>query len=470
MLGYYSKRIAHSLRDWYHCRVRWRGMPQARLIGELSLGNWGGCQLFIEDINGDGAAELLWLQSAGIFKSRVFADVPGEHQEYFRTLGQDFFCLTATRQSGEILWQIGEPYAGDHPYLSHAPERMVRCADVDGDGRKEVLVLDGSDQLLVLDGVSGRQKASVRLPADNFSVVECGRTGPNPDDVRILVGVMDRGYPPHSYGNPWLFLDGSLQTVHQADYLGAGHQVAIADVDGDGADEFLIGYQLVDHLGQVLWTLDHWRDRPIEPAQQHVDHVETCRIDGQWHAAVAGGDRQYWIDSSGQTIWSHPLPHPQFCLIGRSGSGTRVFVFNQRDQMNAFDLAGTETWRGLLPENWPVRRPPLAFSGRPIHSNEPATLLKAEGDGQVDLILYKEGGWPFVVDFQGRPVCTLPVTENVRRPTATIPYRRINDIGLSFEGNAFDLDGDGLPEVLIHDRSHLWVYHLDGELFERCPP
>jgi len=470
MIRRIAKRMTRRLRckgqrinDWYRWRYGWRSLPRAEMVREVCLGDWGGCQLFVEDINNDGVPELLWLQSVGMFKSRLYQQPSGAPGKYLQSCNQDLFCLTATTQTGEILWQIGRPDAHEHPYLSHSPECMVTCADVDGDGKCEILVLDGCDGLLLLDGDSGEVKARTQLPQDNFSIVRCGRTGPNANDIAILVGVTDGGYWPHAYGNPWLFLDSSLNIVHQGDYLGAGHDVAIMDVNGDGVDEFLIGYQLVDHRGKVIWTVDEWRDRSINPQEQHVDHVETCWIEGQWFAAIAGSDRLYWVNSSGHVVWSRRLPHPQFCLIGRHSGNHSIFVLNQREVMNCFDIKGNEVWRGLLPESWPMGRPQAALgSTRPIHTNDPATLISANHEKGNDLILYKEGGWPYVVDFRGKPVCALPYTPNARRPKASPQVRRINDIGLSFEGCAHDLDGDGIPELLIHDRGHLWIYSLEG--------
>lgn len=454
-------RLRVRLGDWYRWHVTWRTIPRAWLVREIALHDWGGCQLFIHDINNDGKPEFLWLQSTGIFKSRLYSQDNSVNSKLLSAHGQGLFCLTATDQSGTILWQVGQPYVGSDPYLSHAPEKMVCCYDVDGDGRTEVLALNGEDALLILDGCTGSIKNSAHLPADNFAVVACGKSGPGSGDVVVLVGVMADAYPPHNYANPWLFLDSTLHVIHHGEYLGAGHHVAIFDANGDGCDEFLIGYQLVDSHGKVVWTVDQWKGKPINPIEQHVDHVEICWIGDRWFAALAGSDKQYWIDSTGRTLWAHKLPHPQFCVVGHSESGLRIFVINQRESMHCFDMSGNEVWRGLLPENWPMGRPSGTFEPRPIHCGVPASILRTGDRILGDLIVYKEGGWPYAVNFYGQPILTFPFTERARKPNFHWPFGRINDVGLAFEAETCDLDGDSRDEIVIYDRQYAWLYRLN---------
>lgn len=453
-----KKQLELAIQDWYQSTFAWRHIPRANLIREFSLEEWGGCQLFVRDINNDGLPEFLWLQSLGIYKSRVFLGTNAVVDRFLSAHGQDVFCLTATDLSGNVLWQIGSPYSGNTPYLSHATEQMVAVADVDADGKTEVLALNGSDELWLLDGESGSVKNRKRLPADNFATVKTGVAAAEIGERVILVGVSDVGYPPYQYANPWLFLDSSLNILSVREFLGAGHQVAVLDADRDGQDEFFIGYQLVDTDGAVIWTVDQWRNRTIDPVDQHVDTVETCWIDGKWYAAVAGSDQQYWVDSNGNTLWSHRLPHPQYCVIGRNGSSIQVFVLNQRKGMNCFDVDGNELWRGFLPEHWPQGRPPGASVSRPIHCNVPALSIKCKLDPERIQLLYKEGGWPYVADFYGNPTLVLPYGTQYRQPRHRTPARRLNDVGLAYEAEVCDLDNDGFDEIVVYNRQHVWIF------------
>ncbi|MBN2549565.1 MAG: hypothetical protein JXB15_10435, partial [Anaerolineales bacterium] len=210
-----------KIQDWYQSNFTWRHIRRARLVREINLQDWGGCQLFIDDINNDGFPEFLWLQSLGIYKSQLFLNKAPTIDHFLTTHGQDIFCLTATDQSGRILWQIGSPYSGPIPYLSHATEHMVTAADVDADGCIEVLSFNGSDELWMLDGISGQKKKVIQLPADNFATVKTGLRVLETGERIILVGVSDISYPPYQYANPWLFLDSSLNILYTKEFISA---------------------------------------------------------------------------------------------------------------------------------------------------------------------------------------------------------------------------------------------------------
>lgn len=460
MISEQISRAKIRLGDWYRWNFEWRNIPQAILVDEIPTGDWGGCQLFIHDINNDGKPEFLWLQSCGIFKSKLYLNGNNARSEYLSQYGQDHFCLTATSPSGELFWQIGKPYSGSAPYLSHATERMITCCDLDGDGKIEVITFNGSDELLVLDGISGSIKDSMRLPADNFAIVKFGRTGTGAGDLHLLVGVMADAYPPYSYANPWLFFDPQLDLVHEGEYIGSGHQIIPFDPDQDGQDEFLIGYQFVDTDGQVIWTLDDWSEKSILPIEQHVDHAEIYWSDRKWFAALSGSDEQYWIDSSGKTIWKRKLPHPQYCILGHEAGELRIFVINQREGMSCFDAKGEEIWQGIIPENWPKGRPRNAFHPRPIHVTIPAdkvTLIQGDSSAK-ELILYKEGGWPYVINFRGQPVYRFTPGDLCKIQSLDTPITRINNLGLSYEAEVYDVNGDGRQEVIIYNREFASIY------------
>jgi len=434
-----------------------RAVPEAALLREIQLGNWGG-RLFVEDINNDGLKEFLWLQTAGMFKSKIYDQSQGV-KNYFDIVGRDIFCLTATDQHGDILWQTGAPYSGEYAYLSHAAEHMLAFGDINNDGYKEILVFDESSHLLVLSPLDGAIIKKIQLPADNFSIVHYIQEAEDASSFKILLGVTDRGYPPHPYGNPRLIMNNQFEVISSKDYRGAGHYISVDDVNRDERPEVLMGYQLVDLEGETIWIVDYWKGRDIDPRKQHVDHVATLWLDGQWFAAIAGSDRLYFVNSQGKTLWSKYLPHPQFCLIGSYQGEKRIFVLNQREIMNSIRLDGTEVWRGILPENWPMGKPKCSNPARPIHMDDPAALIPGKA-GEDDYILYKEGGWPYLIDFNGQITKKFPHTSNIPAKNPALPFHRINDIGLSYEAESADINNDGKPEVLIYNREYLWIYTL----------
>ena len=439
----------------------WSNVPEALLTKEIHLKNFGGCKLFIEDINQDGNKEFLWLQSAGMFKSEIYNNFPNV-KKYLDEIEQQYvFCLTATDQEGNIIWQSGKPYEGENPYLTHAPEQLLKTGDVNGDGINEILVFDALDNLLIINPINGETIKSIKLPYDNFSIVYYVKTGSGPEDFVILVGVMDRAYSPHPYANPWIIIDSNFQIISCKDYKGAGHNVIIADFNDDSEVEMLIGYQLVNTKGDVLWTIDYWDGEEIDSLEQHADNMQAHKVDNKWFVTISGSDKQYYINSEGKTLWVKTLPHPQFSLIGNYHDESRIFVANQREIMNAFTLDGREVWKGLLPEHWPLGKPVLIKSQRPIHINDPMNLIPSDNIYQEsDLILYKEGGWPYIIDFNGKILFKLPMPLAAQKNDCKIYFRRINDIGLSYDGEVVDVDNNNDNEILIYDRSYLWIYKL----------
>jgi len=454
----YLRKIFTKVKDYYRYHVEWINKPKAKLVIEFDTKDWGGCQLFVGDINNDGEKEFLWLQSLGIFKSRLFDNINPIMDKNILKHGSNTFCLTATDKNGNVLWQIGHPYEGKKPYISHATEQMVEIADVDGNGEIEVLVLNSCDELLMLQASTGRIKNRVKLPLDNFATIVTGIVNPTTSERIILVGVSDKSYTPYSYANPWLILDSSLNILSTNEYKGAGHNVAVLDADRDDQDEFIIGYQLVDTSGDVIWTLDEWLNKEINPQQQHADFIDKIFDDDEWFAAIAGSDKQYWVNSKGKTIWSKQLVHPQFCVIGEDNMSKRIFVFNQRHNMQCFDQMGFLLWEGLLPENWPKGRPPGAYISRPIHCNIPA--IKIDIKLENNLLIYKEGGWPYITDFYGNIKIIIPFSGKYKQPKYITSWKRLNDIGLSYEVEISDLDNDGCGEIIVYNREHVWIYQL----------
>ena len=429
------------------------------LVAERSLAPYGGIPLPV-DLDGDGASEVLWLQSPGLFHSDVFDCPPWKGR--FTDEERDHFCLTATDGQGAVRWQIGEPWTGERPFVSHSAERALDCADIDGDGVLEV-VCARRDELLVIDAETGAIKQARKAPADNAQIVRVARTGPAPTDWTILLKNAEKAYGPHEYANPAWFYNADLELLKTAGYLGAGHTPLAADVDGDGFDEFIIGFNLVDHDLETLWTFEPVPAEAWNAGEMHVDDMVLGELNGKPCAVFAASDTTCVVDlQSGGLLWKCQSAHPQHCQIGRFHPdlpGNQVFVHNKRAELQLFDSDGRELWRMMPPPNFPLGAA-APCERQMFHVFDPTTVLHGLGPAGTDLLVFTDAGWPYVIDGRGQRCIELPSTQNAAQDWGEVPGRP-DDYGYGYYARVADFDGDGAPELLVNDRRFAWLYEIE---------
>ncbi len=141
-------------------RLYWEEAP-----GKAGLRNYG--PLFVTDLDGDGKSELVILSHAISQHLDVFAPWrggPGEHTVPEKPWPAPHvpFGELINYANGPMLWKryFGTTWPQDD-FLIRLPSQPI--ADVDGDGKKEILVLVGkvSWELKVYDGMTGAEKLSV---------------------------------------------------------------------------------------------------------------------------------------------------------------------------------------------------------------------------------------------------------------------------------------------------------------------
>ena len=435
------------------------GGTTLRLSAEKSLNGYGGVPFCI-DLNHDGDVDTLWLQSPGLFHSKVFAKPP-----YDRRISQaerDHFCLTATDAAGRVFWRIGEPWAGERPFVTHSAERSLDYADIDGDGTLEV-VCARRGEILVIDAVDGKIERSVKAEADNCQIIVLGKTGTRMTDWTILAKNAESAYPPYEYANPAWFYDASLRLLKTASYLGGGHAPQARDLDGDGLDEFLIGFCRVDHRLRTEWEykpvpLDQW-----SAGEMHVDDLTIGTVGGRTVIVYAASDTAYLLDAKdGTVIWKRKGSHPQHCQVGRftpGSQGMQVFVHNKRADLELYDGDGSKLWKITPPQNSPLGQA-APCRRQKFHVFDPTTLLHGRGPQGTDLLIFTDGGWPYLIDGLGRRALEIPHTRNVAQDWGDVPGRP-DDYGYGFYARVADFDGDGRQELLVNDRRFAWYYEIE---------
>lgn len=312
-------------------------------VSTLDTRDFGAENLHVGDLNGDGAPDLLFVQS--VFGTR------------------EITCLTATTITGEVLWQHGTPAPDNGRIYSDLPAQVY---DWDGDGRNEVLFVKQATYIEpYLAGGYARERAA-RYEGDAFMVVLDATTGkektrfaiPAPaDDCFIFVDLTGRGrrqdlVVKDRYWNIWgVAAEG--KTLWQ--YSGSvGHFPAYGDVDGDGRDEVFVGYALLDHDGRVLFQKD--------AGGAHQDAAYAVQLpDGSWRLLFGNGGI-HCLQPDGKELWHHPLREAQHVVAGRfrPDLGPVQFMVIDRGQglpaggrapatLYLYDLDGKEIWKREQP-------------------------------------------------------------------------------------------------------------------------
>ena len=409
------------------------GVPPTRhLVSSIDVKDFGAETVRIGDLSGNGAPDLLLVQS--VYGTR------------------EITCLTATTLFGEILWQTGDPSAQNGRIYSDLP---VQVYDWDADGRNEVLYVrqahyaeppyqggvreradryEGHATMVVIEGATGREKQTFALPAaadDCFVFADLTGRGRREDLV-----VKDR------YWNIWGVDHGGRELWQ---WTGSpGHFPAVADVDGDGKDEVFVGFALIDDDGRVIFEKD-----------AQGSHQDACYMarpaDGRWRLLFGNGGI-HCLAADGSRLWHHPLGEAQHVVAGHFRTDSEMqfavvdrtpFPSHRRDAnawaiLYLYDLKGKEIWhRRQEKGDWCIATLRTNWFGQ---------------DSPHGVFVYGHGAArPAVIyDGDGRIVETFPMAYAPGAATADRPD--------AFYGFVADVWGDGRDEVILFNGRGLCIY------------
>lgn len=282
-------------------------------------------------------------------------------------------CLTAIDLEGNVLWQLGEPSDKTEELGKVSADMAFQVYDIDGDGSDEVIV--GWDfEIRILDGRTGTIKKSAKTPFSDdddadligvpYQTYAFERI--NPDGIRICnfrgkerpadILIKDRYCRIYA-------LDEDLNVMWKfKSPTNTGHCPLPIDIDGDGKDELLVGYKLLDSDGQMLWSY------PI--SEDHTDEI----VAGKWmpgedegHFACVSGTEGFFIgDFYGNIVARDMVGHAQRVSIANycpEREGREIVVTNYWGHQGViflYDCYGNQIWEMenemngniLAPVNW----------------------------------------------------------------------------------------------------------------------
>ncbi len=340
-----------------------------------------------------------------------------------RNANQAVTALTAFDLAGNVMWKWG---GGGSPTITY--DVPAQIYDIDGDGENEVLY-SIRGYLVVANGADGAEEKRWRLP-DGLSVADCitianfsGKK--RPSDILIKT----------RYDHVWAY-DSSFSLLWQ--WAGnTGHHPCPDDIDGDGKDELLCGYTLLDDDGRELW---HLKPDP----DGHADTARICwNLDGKapprpgYLTTCCVGEDLILTDHLGSRLWQM---RPEVLLHFQSARAAELRPDIPGREI-VVDIAGD-------PKPPPDRLMVLARKGNILGSYMPDytrfhNVIDWDADGVMEIIIPRADG---LFDTRGRQLVRFlnPPPHPYDRET---PFCYVADIY-----------NDGNDDVVLLDDSSIRIY------------
>ena len=332
-----------------------------KLLKKIDLRNFGtGRQVRFGHLLGNGEYQIVLAQC----QKRVNRDAYGT-----------ISCLTAIDLDGNVLWRYGEPTSNTEIGTISA-DMPMQIYDIDGDGYDEVITAKNFE-IFILDGRNGKVKKHARAP---YSTAEEDGTiigvpdkiyafdRINPDGIRICnfrgldkprdILIKDR------YCRVYALNDDLEVMWHYQSDKNTGHFPFAIDINGDGHDELLVGYNMLDCNGNRIWTM------PVK--EDHIDEiVPGMFVSGphkgkKYFACVAGKEGFLISDWEGNLLKKDGIGHAQRVSTGNycpDKPGYEMVVVNfwgHQGIIYFYDSEGNPVWEMenelngnlLTPVNW----------------------------------------------------------------------------------------------------------------------
>ena len=275
-----------------------------------------GAWIVAGELDGDGTAEIVTARN-------------------FNEDDNHYTCsVAAYTLDGELLWQWGRPKDGRNK-LHH--DVACQIHDWDGDGQNEVVVA-ARQKLVQLDGATGAVENSFDIPR-------------HASDCLVFADLAGRGRPEEllvkdRYSQIWAFdrAGNLLWTVENPGNYRTAHQPLPVDIDGDGKDEIVAGYALLNPDGSVRWGLQglvQWAEAGLPLERGHLDCARVFKKGSTPEKSslvmtFCGGNRIALLRGDGKKMfWSVEGYHFESADVGE------VCVEHEGDEI-AVDIAHRE--------------------------------------------------------------------------------------------------------------------------------
>ena len=252
-------------------------MTQLQIIARIDIAEQPkNCHIRLGDLNSDGRLEIVILQP----------DVCADDRYFPRQINY----AAAFNLDGEMLWQFGSPdYEADYTADCNIPAQIF---DIDNDGSNELLIVSGGE-MLYIDGMTGQPKKRFPLPA------------PDAHDAIIIADLEGKGYPQNiilknKYHQLWA-MDANFNVIWT--YKGnIGNYPWPYDVNDDGEDELIAGFNILNGDGEVIGSISN------ESGYAKYTWVGDLYRRGDQKKAIAVlGDKLTALTTDGEILWQNNI-------------------------------------------------------------------------------------------------------------------------------------------------------------------
>lgn len=370
---------------------------------------YSGAWVVAGDLDGDGAVEI------------VSARNVDQNDVHFTS------AVVAQRLDGSVLWRWGDPKIG-RKKLHH--DVACQIYDWDGDGKNEV-VLCADGFLVELEGATGKEKRRLPLPKGATDCLTFVNLSGNARATDVLVKTR--------YTQIWAFDRNwkQLWTVKNPGGYLTAHQPVPVDLDGDGRDEIMAGYAMLNADGSTRWV---FKSQKIDQGRGHCDCFRLLRSgskpeDFRFVITMCGANGIALLDGNGKPLWEIGGEHFESVDVGR--------ICSDSDGLQmAVDIDHRSWGDGPV---WVFdERGQVKTKIRTDYARHHA-LLDWTGDGLDEIVVAQSRT---LYDGQGRSVATLDMDA------------KDDADGEERLALTADFTGDGVPDILLTTRAmtHVCIY------------
>ena len=368
----------------------------------------------LTDDNGDGEIDTY------DFPDIVFvADDHGSHNHRKGILrimpGDGLNRGQAISEANPTGWQV-YPYRYSNTALG----------DIDGDGVTEIVIIaQVMEDMGGGDGGGSGGGGMDTAPPDGGGGEAGGGTGGDPEDNPVLP-------PPPLDENMKCAVsawnaNGELEWMASEALLTcAGHAPSLADLDGDGDVEVVVGPYVFDGASGGLLAQGSAGQGFFPSNAETGMHSAVADLDGDGQQEIIAGPTRYAAD--GSEVCTASGVDDGFVAVAdldMDGAGEWVVTANGTVTVIDSDCTVMESW-------------PLSGGG----NGGPPTIADFDADGAPEIGI-ADAGYYAVYEATGAALWSQPITDASSHTTGSSVY---------------DFEGDGYPEVVYADETRLWIF------------